>query len=133
MTQPSITDPQELRRELIAAINAGIDFGLPVPKEISFAIETPHVEVDSAADLCGWAYWLGYTGTILTTDGQPASHLDDPHRADRWPTNIYFDWRGAWTCLGAVDPITPEQAQHWIDSGAAARHADRIAAMAGAA
>ncbi len=129
MTQPSITDEQTIRRELIAAINAGIDVGLPVPKEISFSIETPHIDLDSAADLCGWADWLGCTDTISATFGQPASHLGDPLKADRWLTNVYFDWRGTTICLGAIDPITPEQAQHWIDSGAAARHADRIAAQ----
>jgi hypothetical protein len=130
MTQSSITDQQAKRRELIAAVNAGIDFGLPVPEEISFSIEMPHIDLDSAADLCGWADWLGYTGTIPATFGQPASHLDDPLKADRWITIIYFDWHGTRICLYALDPITPEQAQHWIDSGAAARHADRIAAIA---
>lgn len=125
-----MTGPQAIRRELLAAINFGIDYGLPVPKEISFFIEMPHINLDSAADLCGWADWLGYAGTIPATFGQPASHLDDPFKADRWITNIYFDWRGTRICLYAIDPITPEQAQHWIDSGAAARHADRIAAQA---
>ena len=122
-----MTDQQAIRRELLAAINFGIDYGLPVPKEISFSIEMPHIDLDSAADLCGWADWLGYTGTIPATFGQPASHLDDPIKADRWITNIYFDWRGTRICLYALDPITPEQAQHWIDSGAAGRHADLIA------
>lgn len=128
MTQPIISDRQAIRRELLAAINFGIDYGLPVPEEISFSIEMPHINLDSAADLCGWADWLGYSDTIPATFGQPASHLDDPLKADRWITNIYFDWRGTRICLYALDPITPEQAQHWIDSGAAARHADRIAA-----
>jgi hypothetical protein len=122
-----MTDEQTIRRELFAAINAGIGVGLPAPEEISFSIEMPHIDLDSAADLCGWADWLGYTGTISATFGQPASHLDDPLKADRWITSIYFGWRGTRICLYALDPITPEQAQHWIDSGAAARHADRIA------
>jgi hypothetical protein len=105
MTQPSITDQQDLRLQLLAAINFGIDFGLPAPKEISFSIEMPHIDLDSAADLCGWADWLGYTDTIPATFGQPASHLDNPLKADRWITNIYFDWRGTRICLNALDPI----------------------------
>ncbi len=123
MTNPSITDEQAKRRELIAAVNAGIDFGLPAPQSVSF-VAGPHLQLDSAADLCGWADWFGYTQTIPATFGQPHPELADPARSDEWLTNLYFDWCGTMLHLGARDPITDEQRQHWIDSGSAARFAE---------
>ncbi|GGN40340.1 hypothetical protein FHR83_007060 [Actinoplanes campanulatus] len=122
MTQPIIHDQQARRRELIAAINAGVDFGLPAPCDIR--LHSNHIDLDSAADLCGWADWFGYTQTIPATEGQPHPDLADPAKSDEWLTNIYFNWRGTMLHLGARDPITDEQRQHWIDSGAAARFAE---------
>jgi hypothetical protein len=117
-----MTDQQARRRELFAAINAGVDFGLPVPCDIR--LDSDHIDFDSAADLCGWADWFGYTPAIPATHGQPHPDLADPAKSDEWLTNIYFTWRGDMLYLGARDPITAEQRQHWIDSGQAANFAE---------
>ncbi len=123
MTQPNVPDQQAIRRELIAAVNAGIDFGLPAPEAIRFGAG-PELQLDSAADLCGWADWFGYAKTVPSTFGQPHPNLADPFQSDEWLTNLYFDWRGDTLHLGACDPITDEQRQHWTDSGQAANFAE---------
>ena len=117
-----MTDQQARRRELLAAVNAGVDVGLPTPNDIR--LDTERIYFDSAADLCGWADWFGYTAPILATHGQPHPNLADPFQSDEWLTNVYFEWRGDMLHLGARDPITDEQRQHWVDSGQAANFAE---------
>lgn len=124
VTQPIINDQQTLRREVFAAVNAGVDFGLPVPLTVSFTADSPFITLDSAADLCGWADWFGYAPAIPATHGQPHPNLADPFQSDEWLTNIYFTWRGDTLHLGARDPITDEQRQHWVDCGQAAIFAE---------
>jgi hypothetical protein len=125
VTSTSITDQQARRREILAAINAGIDVGLPVPRDIR--LYSDHIDFDSAADLCGWADWLGHTETIPATYGQPHPNLADPAKSDEWLTNVHLRWAGGMLWLGAIDSITDEQRQHWIDSGQAARFAEPAA------
>jgi hypothetical protein len=124
MTQPIIPDEQAARREVFDTVHAGIVFGLPAPLTVSFAAGGPHITLDNAADLCGWADWFGYTETIPATFGQPHPNLADPFQSDEWLTNLYMDWRGNWLMLGARDPITEEQQRHWVDSGKAATFAE---------
>jgi hypothetical protein len=88
MTQP-IHDEQAGRREVFAAVNAGLDAGLPAPRVVSFDNAAwPSVVFDNVGDLGRWAAWFGYAMTV------PAERTD-----------LYRPWRGGVLHLGAKAPV----------------------------
>jgi hypothetical protein len=88
MTQPIIHDEQAARREVFAAVNAGLDAGLPAPHMVSFGAVWPSVVFDNVDDLGRWAAWFGFGMTI------PAGRTD-----------LYRPWRGGVLRLGAKAPV----------------------------
>lgn len=136
MTQPIIHDEQPDRREVFAAINAGIDAGLPFPSCVSIgdAIATPissvYITLDSLSDLCAWRDFFGMQKRSVSS--QPYPSLTDPAVMRIWVSGVWMDWRGWHLSLQAQDPITNEQRDEWMASGAADRHAAYLAAQASA-
>ena len=101
MTQPIMTDEQPDRREVFAAISAGIDAGLPAPWDVrlipanSNGPSTAGIDLDSRADLEQWQAWLGMQERHITTDLYEG----------RIHSRVWATWRGWHLGLNARDAI----------------------------
>jgi hypothetical protein len=126
MTQPIIHDDQPDRREVFAAINGGLEAGLPAPQSVNLypdhAIPTASITLDSLADLCAWRDHFGMQKRSV--DGQPYPSLTDPTDMEIWSVSVWMEWRGWHLRLNAQDPIADEQIAEWFNSGQAARFAE---------
>jgi hypothetical protein len=135
MTQPSITDNLPDRREAFAAINAGLNGGLPAPSQVSIhddhTIPSVYITLDSLADLCAWRDHFGMQKRSV--GGQPHPSLSDPADMQIWASSVWMEWRGWHLSLRAQDPITDEQIAEWVNSGQAASFAAHEAKQGGAA
>jgi hypothetical protein len=110
-------DLQVTRAQIIHTISDAIANGLPAPKGISFLPGSVTITFDGAVDLRAWEPVFG--GEYSRNDIPYPADLQ-PGEWSEWLTRIWKQWNGWHLSLHADDPIRPEQAQSWIDSGRAA-------------
>lgn len=121
VTQPIMTDEQPNRREVFAAINAGIDAGLPVPWEVRIlrpidsAASTANIDLGGRADLEQWLTWFGMQSRDVTTDLYP-----DNGNPDRICSRVWSTWRGWHLGLNSRDliaGIADAEHLHYLEPG----------------
>jgi hypothetical protein len=119
-----MTTDNNARVAAYRTIAVGINRGLPAPKAVRFSDTTLTVELDNARDLDSWTEHFEFpaAGVYAGRNWQPYPDLVDPANSDQWITSAWRPWNGWHLYLEAVDPITDEQRQQWIDSGRAAQH-----------
>jgi hypothetical protein len=101
VTQPIMTDERPDRREVFAAINAGLDAGLPAPMDVRLIPANSNgpacagIDLESRADLEQWRAWFGMQDRHITTDLY----------SDRICSRVWEKWRGWHLGLNARDAI----------------------------
>jgi hypothetical protein len=115
------------RAQIIHIISDAITNGLPAPQDISFRAGSVTLTFDGAEDLRLWEPTFGgeYSRSELPYPAQK-----QPGEWREWLTRAWKQWNGWHLSLHGDDPIRPEQAQSWVDSGRAAEywaHAEKTA------
>lgn len=119
MTQ-TVPDRAAVYRE----VASGIADGLPAPVRLHFNGNFFGLDFDSIAELRQWAE--RFEIEISNDAGQPypKARLTDPAKATDWLISEFKKWNSQRVHLTALDPITDEQRQYWINSGQADQHED---------